>query len=106
MSPHAPIHSGRQALRHVLAHRQPDDTVWSHMGIVYETYHGKGTEPLMQHDFPTVLELAKGKRVWVVAGDDRPDFAEQLEAAGWTVTHENHSYGLNVLLAVPVGGGR
>lgn len=100
----------RGAYQYVREQRQPDDLVWSHMGVVYEAYYGKGVEPLMEYDnFEVVVGKAKGHRMWVVAGDNKPDFmakkfTARLEADGWRVSCPKQVYGLEILLAEPPDG--
>lgn len=97
---HMPDYRG--AYQSVFAERQPDDLVWSDTRVVFETYYGKEVEPLahVEH-FPTVLEQAKGQRLWVVAADNRPEFAAQMEAGGWSILRRQHFHGMDVLLGVP-----
>jgi hypothetical protein len=91
----------RGAYQFVHAHRQPSDVFWSQMAVVHQTYYGKGTPVLMDHEVEEAIRRVRGQRLWVVLGDTRYDFRQRFEAAGGRVALRHHVSGLDVFLFEP-----
>lgn len=91
----------RGAYQFIHASRAPGDAIWSQTAVVYQSYYGKDASVLKDHEFAQAEQLASRSRLWMVAGTNRGDFREKIEAAGGRLVLRRDVSGLQVLLFEP-----